>query len=228
MLGKFNLLPFNRGSLDNNINIEFNNNSQCIINSIIKLKNINTNFNTNSILTIQINKLHDIQLSFEGESYAVINPIKQTLFTLIIESISEFEGSVKGDFAVFNNESYFELTPTIIKKSPSISFISESELNVNTIKILNTILTFDNESELILNLSKSKTFVFEYNGILTPGDTIVINMEKMTVEKNGNNVLHEVETDFFPLYPGTNNIIYRDGGNTRNLNFKIEYRNRWL
>lgn len=67
-----------------------------------------------------------------------------------------------------------------------------------------------------------------YNGDLTPGDLLTINVEEKTVKVNGENVRHNFEGDFIKLRKGLNKLEYWDEESDRNLEITIDYEPRWL
>ena len=65
---------------------------------------------------------------------------------------------------------------------------------------------------------------------LAPGQELVIDTDKMTVEINGQNRIMYLssDSDFFKLKPGENIIQYTDNMPSRSLQSKVLWKDRWL
>jgi hypothetical protein len=66
--------------------------------------------------------------------------------------------------------------------------------------------------------------------VLHPGDVLVIDNDKITVEKNGVSVIEYWQTGSRPFYflNGENIISYYDGNNARTAELTVVWRERWL
>lgn len=66
--------------------------------------------------------------------------------------------------------------------------------------------------------------------VLKPGQELVIDTENMTVTIDGENAIHLLsdDSDFFFLAQGENIITYSDNANSRNINLKAMWKNRWV
>ena len=70
--------------------------------------------------------------------------------------------------------------------------------------------------------------VIEFSGEFKPGDKIVIDNEKLKFTLNGQNALHMMQSDFFDLNTGQNEIIYTDNQSGRTVRMRITFRDRYV
>jgi hypothetical protein len=68
----------------------------------------------------------------------------------------------------------------------------------------------------------------EFTGSFAVGDTIVIDMEEMTITLNGSNAMHLMEGDFFGLIPGDNTLTYTDNEGSRTVRLMVTRKGRWM
>ncbi|EHB50129.1 MULTISPECIES: phage distal tail protein [Paenibacillus] len=68
----------------------------------------------------------------------------------------------------------------------------------------------------------------EFTGPFVPGDIIVIDSEKFKITRNGENVSHLYNGDFFDLNLGTNNLTWTDPATGRTILFRITHRDKFL
>lgn len=68
----------------------------------------------------------------------------------------------------------------------------------------------------------------EFIGPFVPGDIIVIDSEKFKITRNGENVSHLYNGDFFDLNLGTNNLTWTDPATGRTILFRITHRDKFL
>jgi len=66
--------------------------------------------------------------------------------------------------------------------------------------------------------------------VLGPGQELIIDTDNMTVTVDGQNAIHLLSDDsvFFLLAQGEDIITYADNSDSRSINFKTMYKNRWL
>lgn len=66
--------------------------------------------------------------------------------------------------------------------------------------------------------------------VLKPGQELVIDTDNMTVTLDGRNAIHLLSDDsvFFFLAQGEDLVTYSDNGNSRNINLKVMWKDRWL
>lgn len=70
--------------------------------------------------------------------------------------------------------------------------------------------------------------VLTFTGELLPGQVLTIDMKDMTAEVNGQNVLHQIDGDFFILLPGENELKYQDSSSSRNVALEITKRSKFV
>lgn len=70
-----------------------------------------------------------------------------------------------------------------------------------------------------------KEFVF--TGSLAPGDTLVIDTERMSALLNGQDVRHLVQGEYPMVVPG-GKLEYVDEEESRSVRIKVSFRDRWL
>ena len=70
--------------------------------------------------------------------------------------------------------------------------------------------------------------IMGYTGTLTAGDVLVIDTDEQTVELNGANATRYFTGEFPQLYVGTNELRWKDGGETPDLNFETAHKPRYL
>lgn len=68
----------------------------------------------------------------------------------------------------------------------------------------------------------------EFVGPFAPGDKIIIDSEKFRISRNGENVSHLYNGDFFDLNLGTNNLTWTDPASGRTILFRITHRDKFL
>lgn len=68
----------------------------------------------------------------------------------------------------------------------------------------------------------------EFTGGFKPGDKIIIDSNKFKITRNGENVSHLYEGDFFDLNLGINNLTWTDKASDRSVLFRITHRDRFL
>lgn len=66
--------------------------------------------------------------------------------------------------------------------------------------------------------------------VLEPGETLIIDTDRMTVTIDGENAIHLLsgDSEFFFLAQGENIITYSDNSNSRNINLNAMWKNRWV
>jgi len=94
---------------------------------------------------------------------------------------------------------------------------------------LNPAAGFFRSGRLFLHLYES-TAINLSGLVLNPGETLVIDTDKITVEKNGVNVIEFWQTGSRPfmLSNGENVISYYDDNESRMAHLTISWRDRWL
>ncbi|MEK3787549.1 phage distal tail protein [Paenibacillus sp. FSL K6-1230] len=81
---------------------------------------------------------------------------------------------------------------------------------------------------LSAELSKFHTDYIELTDVFAPGDVITIDSGKFKITRNGQNVSHLYNGDFFDLNLGRNNITWTDPETGRTILFRITHRDKYL
>lgn len=65
---------------------------------------------------------------------------------------------------------------------------------------------------------------------LNPGETLIIDCENLNIQKNGIDVVEywQLGSDFFEMTAGENVFSYFDSDSKRNIEFTVQWKNRWL
>jgi len=67
-----------------------------------------------------------------------------------------------------------------------------------------------------------------YTGTLEAGDVLVIDVDEQTVELNGANATQYLTGEFPVLESGNNVLVWEDGGEVPDLEFKMTHNPRYL
>jgi hypothetical protein len=86
----------------------------------------------------------------------------------------------------------------------------------------------DGEGTLTARMGRFRIDEIEYNGVLNPGDRIVIDSKNLTFTKNGVNALHEMQGEFFTLNLGENAFLYTDGQSGRSVLIRVTHRDKFV
>lgn len=62
---------------------------------------------------------------------------------------------------------------------------------------------------------------FNYNGDLAPGETVVVDAEKLEISKDGSPDYNNFDGDLIHLLPGANTITYTDSESGRTVEIEI-------
>ncbi|WP_342428556.1 hypothetical protein [Paenibacillus sp. FSL L8-0158] len=84
------------------------------------------------------------------------------------------------------------------------------------------------EGRISTELSKFHTDYIEFTDVLRPGEVIVIDSGKFKITRNGQNVSHLYNGDFFDLNLGNNNLTRTDPETGRTVLFRITHRDKYL
>lgn len=69
---------------------------------------------------------------------------------------------------------------------------------------------------------------WEFEGDFEPDDRIVVHADRLTITRNGVNVMHLADGDFPFFNPGENTLEYSDDAGERTIKLRVIYRGRWL
>lgn len=84
------------------------------------------------------------------------------------------------------------------------------------------------EGRINAEASKYHTDWIEFADAFHPGDVIIIDSGKFKITRNGQNVSHLYNGDFFDLNLGTNNLTWTDPATGRTILFRITHRDKFL
>ncbi|WP_311077964.1 phage distal tail protein [Paenibacillus polymyxa] len=76
--------------------------------------------------------------------------------------------------------------------------------------------------------SRFHTDFIEFTDVFRPGEVIVIDSGKFKITRNGQNVSHLYNGDFFDLNLGNNNLTWTDPETGRTVLFRITHRDKFL
>lgn len=179
-----------------------------------------------------------------AEGIAFINRTRVTILYLMAVA----EGAAKFLPKVINKKITGEVegSAAIIKKAVSFCFSATCETGAKITK--HVILTpisaacecvavIKKQVQKILravveglaSIRKRKQLDFEFTGSFNPGDVVKINSKTLEVTLNGENALHLVGKDNFPMVrPGEQVLTYVDEEGVRKVRVKVQWRDRWV
>ncbi|GGH17396.1 phage distal tail protein [Paenibacillus segetis] len=154
----------------------------------------------------------------------------ETFFTAIFEADSELVLGINLDMAM---DATFEIKTEILaymtRETPfKALFETSTELLTGMIRERIFSAKFEPSTEFISNQKIFHIEEIEFVGEFKPGDKIVIDSEKYKITRNGENVSHLYNGDFFDLNLGINNLTWTDPVTGRTVLFRITYRDRML
>ncbi|MEE4566820.1 hypothetical protein V2U94_04185 [Paenibacillus polymyxa] len=95
-------------------------------------------------------------------------------------------------------------------------------------EILMQAVPMSGEGRISAELSKFHTDYIEFTDVFRPGEVIVIDSGKFKITRNGQNVSHLYNGDFFDLNLGNNNLTWTDTETGRTVLFRITHRDKFL
>ncbi|MEK5165973.1 hypothetical protein NYE69_27005 [Paenibacillus sp. FSL R5-0527] len=84
------------------------------------------------------------------------------------------------------------------------------------------------EGRMFAEASKYHTDWIEFTDAFRPGDVIIIDSGKFKITRNGVNVSHLYNGDFFDLNLGENRLTWTDPATGRTILFRITHRDKFL
>lgn len=84
------------------------------------------------------------------------------------------------------------------------------------------------EGRLRAEATKYHVDYIEFTDVFKPGDVIIIDAGKLKITRNGQNVSHLYNGDFFTLNLGTNNLTWTDPATGRTVLIRITHRDKFL
>ncbi|MEC0233740.1 phage tail family protein [Paenibacillus kribbensis] len=97
-----------------------------------------------------------------------------------------------------------------------------------TREILAQAVPMSGEGRMSAELSKFHTDFIEFTDAFKPGEVIVIDSGKFKITRNGQNISHLYNGDFFDLNLGNNNLTWTDAETGRTVLFRITHRDKFL
>lgn len=160
-----------------------------------------------------------------NESGGYINAISST--TVAVNVSYSVNGNIEA-ISETNEALGVKIVPVTAHSIDAISSLSGNNRRVLIAEL--------DESDAISSLTVQPASVFGEQFIALPdltlraGQTLVIDTDKMTVTVDGQNVINLMSNDseFFLLLQGEDIVTYSDDSNSRNINIKVEWKDRWL
>ena len=112
----------------------------------------------------------------------------------------------------------------------AFELIAESGMSVKGVVRRFGKLSIEGIAEILSNARLLGIEQIIITATFAPGDTIIVDTEKFTVKKNGENILSLVNQNsvFFNFQEGENTIQYSDNRTSRNIQAKVIHKDRWL
>lgn len=132
-----------------------------------------------------------------------------------------------GGRAVMTGESSME-TGFIRELFFSAQMDADSSMNVSFVRERLQKAVMHGISSLQGRGSRYHVDEIEFVGPFAPGDKIIIDSGKFKITRNGQNVSHLYNGDFFDLNLGTNNLTWTDQATGRTILFRITHRDKFL
>lgn len=132
-----------------------------------------------------------------------------------------------GGRAVMTGESSME-TGFIRELFFSAQMDADSSMNVSFVRERLQKAVMHGISSLQGRGSRYHVDEIEFVGPFAPGDKIIIDSGKFKITRNGQNVSHLYNGDFFDLNLGTNNLTWTDPATGRTILFRITHRDKFL
>ena len=122
-----------------------------------------------------------------------------------------------------------ELTADFVREIVAAATMAgEGELTAEFIRERMFGAKMDGEGFLRANGSRFHVESITVNGPFAPGEKIVIDNGRLTIRKNGVNILSQMSGDFFGLNLGDNVITYTDTATGRSVLVRITYRDKFV
>lgn len=119
---------------------------------------------------------------------------------------------------------------TIMTGERSLAFLQEHNHEYNTIMTRDRTMSFIDTLTLekMFNMARFHVLTLKFTGEFAAGDKIVIDSDRLKFTKNGDNALHEMQGDFIHFYVGENRMAWTDDKANRNVQMRLQYRDRYL
>ncbi|MEC0127492.1 phage distal tail protein [Paenibacillus pabuli] len=104
----------------------------------------------------------------------------------------------------------------------------EARISGDFIREINMRSEMSGEARMIAVASRYHVDYIEFEDVFNPGDQIVIDTDKFKITRNGQNVSHLYNGDFFYLNLGENNLTWTDPETGRTVLMRITHRDKFL
>ncbi len=129
----------------------------------------------------------------------------------------------------FEIEGGSELTfQSVAERLAKFTLESIGELKFNGFRERFGSFELEAKGELVFAAGRFRVEILEFTGEFKPGDRIVIDAKMLTLTKNGQNALQDLQGDFFELNLGTNSIEYTDDQTVRTVRMRITHRDKFV
>ena len=123
-----------------------------------------------------------------------------------------------------------EAISTLTKFNDGTSFIQVLGTGVGTLVKFDSGVADLNVDTEAISVVAGEAVITLRNINLAPGQELIINTCDFTVTKNGQNAMETftVDSDFFSLLQGNNEIVYSDNASARNIFLNLIWKDRWI
>ncbi|WP_227011588.1 phage distal tail protein [Paenibacillus lutimineralis] len=104
----------------------------------------------------------------------------------------------------------------------------EGRVSASFIREIRPSIHMSGEGRMVADANRYHVDFIEFTDIFKPGDVIIIDSGKFKITRNGVNVSHLYNGDFFNLNLGENKLTWTDPATGREILFRITYQDRVL
>ncbi|KAA8782504.1 hypothetical protein EC604_01400 [Paenibacillus amylolyticus] len=104
----------------------------------------------------------------------------------------------------------------------------EARLQADFIRELRFSSQMSGEARLYAEATRYHVDYIEFEDMFNPGDQIIIDTDKFKITRNGQNVSHLYDGDFFYLNLGENNLTWTDIETGRTVLMRVTHRDKFL
>ncbi|MHA6530177.1 phage distal tail protein [Paenibacillus sp. BAC0078] len=156
--------------------------------------------------------------------------VAEVLFSVMFEPIIEVDSRLNLEMPFgLAFEVIGELQADMIREIPFIASIETmTEIQTEIGIEMPISAAFEVMTEFHAQVRYFHTDIISFEGNFAPGDRIVIDSQKMKITKNGQNIIHNMEGDFFDLVLGDNKLTYTDTAASRSVLIRVTHRDKYL
>ncbi|WP_145323010.1 phage distal tail protein [Paenibacillus xylanexedens] len=110
----------------------------------------------------------------------------------------------------------------------AVPMSGEARISGEYVREINMRSELSGEARLIAAASRYHVDYIEFEDVFNPGDQIIIDTDKFKILRNGQNVSHLYNGDFFYLNLGENNLTWTDPETGRTVLMRITHRDKFL